>query len=281
MKKIRICFPTQQKELLACPLFIKEISKSIVSAGKSLQLIRHVPISFSMMFEKRRHTDINVFGGSSDDSGLSICRQTFAGLTLSEIFCVSVAGLIGHGDHIFRYFLQNEQSKSKSAAPLVSAIIRKEENKDDEGLHKFLINTLLQRKVIDLECAHNFGIDFSDLEEERMKTGAVDEFPLQGTFFPENPAITACQSLLDKNRDSWKMLNLSKNFYLPPLNDEVLRHAIFGGENGPVSAVKGTDYAFGFQFGVSDYDDSQNDTKLLEVLFPFPTVLPSFQVILD
>ncbi|KAI5559766.1 hypothetical protein BDE02_16G000100 [Populus trichocarpa] len=232
------------KELLVCPLFIKEISKSIVSAGKSLQLIRHVPISFSMMFEKRRHTDINVFGGSSDDSGLSICRQTFAGLTLSEIFCVSVAGLIGHGDHIFRYFLQNEQSKSKSAAPLVSAIIRKEENKDDEGLHKFLINTLLQRK---------------------------------GTFFPENPAITACQSLLDKNRDSWKMLNLSKNFYLPPLNDEVLRHAIFGGENGPVSAVKGTDYAFGFQFGVSDYDDSQNDTKLLEVLFPFPTVLPSFQ----
>ncbi|RQP01072.2 hypothetical protein POPTR_016G000100v4 [Populus trichocarpa] len=209
------------KELLVCPLFIKEISKSIVSAGKSLQLIRHVPISFSMMFEKRRHTDINVFGGSSDDSGLSICRQTFAGLTLSEIFCVSVAGLIGHGDHIFRYFLQNEQSKSKSAAPLVSAIIRKEENKDDEGLHKFLINTLLQRKVIDLECAHNFGIDFSDLEEERMKTGAVDEFPLQGTFFPENPAITACQSLLDKNRDSWKMLNLSKNFYLPPLNDEL------------------------------------------------------------
>ncbi|KAJ6317106.1 hypothetical protein OIU78_020228 [Salix suchowensis] len=232
------------KELLVCPLFIKEISKSIVSAGKSLQLIRHVPMSFSMMFGKRRHSDINVFGGSSDDSGLSICRQTFAGLTLSEIFCVSVAGLIGHGDHIFRYFLQNEQSKSTSATPLVSAIIRKEENKDCGGLHKVLIHTLLQRK---------------------------------GTFIPENPAITACQSLLDKNRDSWKMLNLSKKFHLPPLNDEVLRQAIFGGENGPTSVVKGTDYAFGFQFDASDYDDSQSDTKLLEVLFPFPTVLPSFQ----
>ncbi|KAG5252365.1 gamma-tubulin complex component [Salix suchowensis] len=265
------------KELLVCPLFIKEISKSIVSAGKSLQLIRHVPMSFSMMFGKRRHSDINVFGGSSDDSGLSICRQTFAGLTLSEIFCVSVAGLIGHGDHIFRYFLQNEQSKSTSATPLVSAIIRKEENKDCGGLHKVLIHTLLQRKVIDLECAHNFGIDFSDLEEEHMKFGVVGEFPLQGTFIPENPAITACQSLLDKNRDSWKMLNLSKKFHLPPLNDEVLRQAIFGGENGPTSVVKGTDYAFGFQFDASDYDDSQSDTKLLEVLFPFPTVLPSFQ----
>ncbi|KAJ6426278.1 hypothetical protein OIU84_026793 [Salix udensis] len=187
------------KELLVCPLFIKEISKSIVSAGKSLQLIRHIPMSFSMMFGKRRHSDINVFGGSSDDSGLSICRQTFAGLTLSEIFCVSVAGLIGHGDHIFRYFLQNEQSKSMSATPLVSAIIRKEENKDCGGLHKVLIHTLLQRK------------------------------------------------------------------------------AIFGGENGPISVVKGTDYSFGFQFDASDYDDSQSDTKLLEVLFPFPTVLPSFQ----
>ncbi|CAK7323914.1 unnamed protein product [Dovyalis caffra] len=261
------------KEFLGCPLFIKEISKSIVSAGKSLQLIRHVPMSFSMMSEKRIRTDINVFGGSSDDSGLSICRQTFSGLTLSEIFCVSVAGLIGHGEHISRYFLQDEQSKSKSATPLVSAIVRKEEGGDGECLHKFLINTLLQRKVIDLECAHNFGIDFSDLEEERMKTGAVDEFPLQGTFCPENPAITACQSLLDKNRDCWKTLNLSKNFYLPPLNDEVLRQAIFDGENN----VKGTDNAFGFRFGVSDYHDSQNDAKLLEVLFPFPTVLPSFQ----
>ncbi|KAJ6756827.1 GAMMA TUBULIN COMPLEX PROTEIN [Salix purpurea] len=181
-----------------------------------------------------------LFEGTLDDP----FEETFAGLTLSEIFCVSVAGLIGHGDHIFRYFLQNEQSKSTSATPLVSAIIRKEENKDCGGLHKVLIHTLLQRK---------------------------------GTFIPENPAITACQSLLDKNRDSWKMLNLSKKFHLPPLNDEVLRQAIFGGENGPISAVKGTDYAFGFQFDASDYDDSQSDTKLLEVLFPFPTVLPSFQ----
>ena len=72
MKKIRICFPTQQKELLACPLFIKEISKSIVSAGKSWQLVRHVPVLFSMMSEIRRHPDINVPGGSTDDS-LNIC----------------------------------------------------------------------------------------------------------------------------------------------------------------------------------------------------------------
>ncbi|KAG6735890.1 hypothetical protein POTOM_061436 [Populus tomentosa] len=204
--------------------FEEEISKSIVSAGKSLQLIRHVPISFSMMFEKRRHTDINVFGGSSDDSGCKHSPTDLCRVNLVGDFCVSVAGLIGHGDHIFRYFLQNEQSKSKSAAPLVSAIIRKEENKDDEACTK------------------------------RMKIGAVDEFPLQGTFFQKIQLSLQCQSLLDKSHIWWR-------------------------KNGPVSAVKGTDYAFGFQFGVPDYDDSQNDTKLLEVLFPFPTVLPSFQVI--
>jgi len=107
-------------------------------------------------------------------------------------------------------------------------------------LHKFLINTILQRKVIDLKRAHNFGIDSSDLVQEHMNTSAVDGLPLQGAFCPENPAITVCQSLRDKNRDSWKTLNLSRRFYLPPLNDEVLRQAIFAGENGPVSVVEQT-----------------------------------------
>ncbi|KAJ6926151.1 hypothetical protein NC651_010560 [Populus alba x Populus x berolinensis] len=62
----------------------------------------------------------------------------------------------------------------------------------------------------------------------------------QGTFCPENPAITVCQSSRDKKRDSWKTLSLSRHFYLPPLNDEVLRQAIFAGENGPVSIVEQT-----------------------------------------
>ncbi|KAL9355261.1 hypothetical protein Peur_053231 [Populus x canadensis] len=113
-----------------------------------------------------------------------------------------------------------------------------------------------------------------------MNTSAVDELPLQGTFCPENPAITVCQSLRDKNRDSWKTVNLCRRLYLAPLNDEVLRQAIYAGENGPVSTFYcRTDYyAFSFRFGESD---SLNGTKLVQVLFPAPTVLPSFQVILD
>ena len=73
-----------------------------------------------------------------------------------------------------------------------------------------------------------------------MNTSAVDELPLQGTFCPENPAINVCQSLRDKNRDSWKTVNLCRRLYLAPLNDEVLRQAIFAGENGPVSIVEQT-----------------------------------------
>lgn len=104
--------------------------------------------------------------------------------------------------------------------------------------------------MIDLKRAHNFGIDSSsDLEQEHMKTSSVDELPLQGTFCPENLAITVCQTLRDKNRDFWKTLNLSSNFYLPPLNDEVLRHAIFAGENGQVSVVEETDY-YAFCFSI-------------------------------
>lgn len=57
-----------------------------------------------MMSEIRRHPDTNVPGGSTDDRGLRIFLQTFAGLTLPEIFAVRVAGLVGHGDHISRYF---------------------------------------------------------------------------------------------------------------------------------------------------------------------------------
>ncbi|KAJ6402268.1 hypothetical protein OIU84_014372 [Salix udensis] len=81
------------------------------------------------------------------------------------------------------YLLTNVQTNQKSVTPLVSSIISKDGGEDSESSHKFLINTILQRKVIDLKRAHNFGIDSSsDLVQEHMKTTAVDELFLQGTF---------------------------------------------------------------------------------------------------
>ena len=75
-------------------------------------------------------------------------------------------------------------------------------------------------------------------------------------------------------------MNISQKFCLPSLNDEVLRKAIFGGESTAFSDSEGTNYTFGFQFGESEYHRSQDDRKLLGMLFPFPTILPSFQVFL-
>ncbi|KAL5189679.1 Gamma-tubulin complex component 5 [Glycine soja] len=58
---------------------------------------------------------------------------------------------------------------------------------------------------------------------------------------------------------------------------EGLRKAIFGGENAAFSDSEGMNYTFGFHFGESEYLRSQDDRKLLEMLFPFPTILPLFQ----
>ncbi|KDP33175.1 hypothetical protein JCGZ_13440 [Jatropha curcas] len=253
------------KELQACPLFIKNMAKSIVSAGKSLQLIRHVPLSFSMVSGKNIDSDIDGPRGSED---LSSQKQSIAGLNLSEIFCISVAGLIGHGDHISRYLLQDDPCKIK-VVQLVSDMIS-EKVRDGNGER-------WPEKLNVVESTNKDGIDFPEAERGNITAGLGNEMSLQRSFCPENPVLTVCQNLLDKHKDSWKMLNISKNFDLPPLNDEILREAVFGGQSGLSSAVKGTNYTFGFQFGKSEYLRAQDDKKLLEVLFPFPTLLPSFQ----
>lgn len=145
----------------------------------------------------------------------------------------------------------------------------------------FFVDTLLQKREIDLESKHKDPNDCYDTKEENMAAGDVDELPFLRLFCSENPVLTVCQTFLNKNRDAWSKLNLSRNFFLPSLNDESLRKAIFCGKSAPSFASGGTNYAFGFQFGESEYLRLQDDTKLLEDLFPFPTVLPSFQVLLD
>ncbi|KAJ8758768.1 hypothetical protein K2173_000489 [Erythroxylum novogranatense] len=274
-------------ELYVCPLFIKDIAKSIVAAGKSLQLIRHVPMSASVVSLKSRGSGMDGFGCSIADINLRSQKQSIAGLTLSEMFCVSVAGLIGQDDHIARYFLQDDLGESKFIPPLVSDSIREEvKNGNGENLstsshsekiwYRFFVSALSQKKLIKLKSAEE-GTDSSNAEPVDMVGRVLFDLPLPRAFCPENPIITVSQNLLELHRHSWGALNLSKNFNLPPLDDEVLREAVFGGEKMKSSAVRGTDYAFGFQFSKSEYVRLQNDTKLLETLFPFPTLLPSFQ----
>lgn len=273
-----------------CPLFIKEIASAIVSAGKSLQLIRHAPTKFSMSSGRADDYEIGDCGSFTDnnDSSETCDGRSVDGLTLSEVFCVSLAGLVGNGDHISKYFWQDEPLNSK-IVPLFQLFVDKQklEGGNGENLpaitcsekvwYRFLVDTFCPKRQINSESASKDATSCLNVKEKNIAAGGMDDFPLVNSFCPENPVIAVCHSSLLENKDAWSALNLSESFSLPPLNDEGLRNAIFGGKHEPFLAAKGTNYTFGFQFGESEHIRSQDDTKMLEVLFPFPTLLPSFQ----
>lgn len=264
----------------ACPFFIKDLAKSIVSAGKSLQLMRHVPNSLAV---RSKGSDYEIGNTKHFNYG-----QRMAGLTLSEVFSVSLAGLIGHGDHVYKYIWQGDWFESVSVSSFVSyANEEKTENINNGNLtafpysekvwYKFLIDTLSQKRSTGLKLKYeDINNGTLDLRGARV---VEDELLLLRSHI-ENPVITVCRTNLGKNGDALRTLNLSGHFCLPSLNDEVLRKAIFGGESSAVSDSEGTNYTFGFRFGESEYCRSQDERKLLEMLFPFPTLLPSFQVFL-
>ncbi|MBA0600316.1 hypothetical protein Gorai_006506, partial [Gossypium raimondii] len=277
------------RDLIVCPLFIKDIAKSIVSAGKSLQLIRHVPMA-STVPSCKNSDKVDDGSGNYNDCDINKMNhwQGMAGVTLAEIFCVSLAGLLGHGDRISRYFFEGDQYKAETISSL-SACMKEQimESGTDGALppstysekiwYKFLVNSLLKKEVLDIEPADEDSCCFPDIKAENVIVGIENKYLSQRSFCPENPVITVCQTLLDKNRNSWEALNLSQKFCLPPLNDECLRKAVFGEKSENVSGPHGTNYMFGFQFSESEHLRAQHDTKLLEVLLPFPTLLPSLQ----
>ena len=83
------------RDLLVCPLFIKDMAKSIVSAGKSLQLIRHFPMTSTVPSCKNNDKGDDGFGSYNDDCDINKMNHWhgMAELTLAEIFCVSLACL--------------------------------------------------------------------------------------------------------------------------------------------------------------------------------------------
>lgn len=269
------------KDRPACPFFIKDLTKSIVSAGKSLQLMRHVPDS-----------SVNCSKGSNYEMGSAKClnyglypSQRMAELTLPEIFYVSLVGLIGHGDHVCKYFWQDNWYESIFVSSNVSYVNEEKTDKDnnekliappysEKTWYTFLIDTLFQKRSTDLKLKYD-GIH-NDFRGARV---IEDEMLLLRSYI-ENPVITVCRTNLGKNGDALKILNLSRKFSLPSLNDDGLRKAIFGGESTTFSDSEGTNYTFGFQFGESEYLRSHDERKLLDMLLPFPTILPSFQVFL-
>lgn len=274
----------------ACPLFIMDIANSIVSAGKSLQLIRHIPMTLSTASVKGSHCDIDGGNGFFSARNGAYHGQSFSDLTLSEVLCVSLAGLIGHGDRIFPYLCKDDWCKTKIASyDFGPKTLNKRQIESDSGeifpvtcseknWYKFYFETLRDKGVIDEKYLHRDWNDFPDIREEKKADG-VNGLPFLRSFCPENPVMIVCQTILSRHEDAWKTLNLSKKSCLPALNDEDLRKAVFGeGETRSTFGFGGTSYASGFLFGETEYIRSKNDSNMLEMVFPFPTILPSFQV---
>lgn len=107
-----------------CPMFLKELARPIVSTGKSLQLIQHVPDDVVALFYKDRGSELD-FPRLNDSDGqfaskqfqqgtrsntlkTDICEGSFncarlmGVLTLPEVFFISLTGLVGDGDHIYQ-----------------------------------------------------------------------------------------------------------------------------------------------------------------------------------
>ncbi|EPS66946.1 hypothetical protein M569_07824, partial [Genlisea aurea] len=232
------------KDFHACPFFIKDIARRIISSGKSFQLIQHTPFS--------SHSE-----GSQE---FSDSVHNLAGLSLSEAFCISVAALIDHGDHIGEHLWRYENK-----LPGAIKDIQKPTVDGNSQSHKFwqilLDDTLSQKR--------NSGSLFT----AEKCSGVMQKLPQ--SYCHENPTVTVCQSILKEIPDAWSSLNISQAFCLPPLNDESLREAI-SNDDGRSSIAKGTDYTSGFHFGDGEYLRFLEDAKTLETLLPFPTLLPRF-----
>ncbi|KAL2930358.1 Gamma-tubulin complex component 5, partial [Bienertia sinuspersici] len=220
----------------AYPLLLKDISKEIISAKKSLQLIRHVPMTSNVTSPLgERYNDL---GGLAQFSG------------------VNDLSFIGHCDHVYNYFMKDD---FPSMIPfLLQCKVerqnlggRESESSAMTSLRKNwvgFLDTILQEREASTFLSHGKG------DED---TSQANELQLVKSFSSKNPIIT------DAN--------------LPPLNDENLREAVYNIGSGGASSTKQTCFTFGFKFTESQYLRSLEETKLLETIFPFPTVLPSYE----
>lgn len=307
---------------ILCPVFLKDIARAIVSAGKSFQLIKHVQDGHRV--ETRRGTWFNAdqdtscrsqhkfwpdisssriqvgdpiredtveestgqFGNYSNEMGL---------LTLSEIFLICLSGLLENGDHVYEY-LQKFHADSVQPKAFVKSGVQETketcaENNSEKTWVTLLRNAISGRKyaggaktssrntVITNEPAFIHG------GPKNASSNGVESHLSLSCY--ENPAIVACKDVLQRNQNSWSALNISETFHLPPLNDENIRRAIFAGGHSEGTSTSGdtqstasyprldgTDYKFGFQFNDLEYVRQEDDRRILEELYAFPTLLP-------
>lgn len=254
-----------QNDNLACPLFIKGNAKSIVSAGKSLQLIQHTSPTTSSLPRKS-----NCKVKDSNDT-----KDVLEELTLAESFCTSLASLIGDSNHLTRYIVESECWKTKVNSSGCYANNVKVKKQQGKGFHgEYYLDNSKEANCSDTEKSGCVRMG----QLCNVVSRVSDSMTFSRFFCPENPVITVCQMELCGIKDACKSVNISENFYLPPLNDEILHKSVFGEEFEKAFRPRGMDFMLGFQFSEHEYCHAMADKTQLEKLFPFPTILPSFQV---
>ncbi|KAL8172082.1 LOW QUALITY PROTEIN: hypothetical protein V2J09_023886 [Rumex salicifolius] len=265
----------------ACPKFIRDFARSIVSAGKSLQLIRHAPANSDRTSFGQDGCETLASSENADNAtgfGKVQQRHKITELTLSEIFCISISGLIAHGDHVYNYLFHENlrpmivpSSQNMEMNMAFHDMYNSPANSGKIWI-KFLGEALKDKKI---GSRDDYG--FNHLEDSSIAEDWIKEVRTAKSFHPQNPVLTVSKMFLDQNKHAWSSLNLSKHICLPSLNDEELCEALFSTKSALDAPIGGTNYTFGFQFTESGYFRSQDDIKVLETLFPFPTIIPAFE----
>ncbi|KAK8946948.1 hypothetical protein KSP39_PZI006904 [Platanthera zijinensis] len=333
---------------IECPMFLKELARPIVSAGKSLQLMQHDRADHISLFHKRHDSDLydfptsNEFGGqfnrqdyqqaaSPSTLNTHICEEScsydfinrklnihsftknyarlMGVLTLSEVFLISLAGLVGDGDHIFEKLIipfpeRDEMRKSCIEKEKMLKGIR-EDGQISVNHKKFWVKFLAEvisgrRNSRSSSYQSDFTQDQRSMKVEEPELDSSfhgsmceDSDVVASTFinslYPHKPVMMVPRQIVEKQKASWSNLNISQSIHLPPLNDENLREAIynqnfsisdanFNIQNGAsLPGLSGTDYTFGFQHSEVTQLLADDDIRNLEYLYSFPTLLPSFQ----
>ncbi|KAF8705112.1 hypothetical protein HU200_031378 [Digitaria exilis] len=295
---------------ILCPIFLKDIARAIVSAGKSFQLVQHVQDvhqiqthdgtyganvyrNTNQSSQQKFWSDSSILriqdGRPRSEDALEESTSQFGNdtremglLTLSEIFLICLSGLLENGDHVYEYLRRLHAGTVLSDKAIVESESSVQETKDicaydsnEKTWVKLLKNATSGRKYDGIEKAisRNTVMEkpiFVPGDPQDASSNAVEEGRFTLSCY-ENPAITACREVLQRNPNSWSEVNISESFQLPPLNDGNMRRAIFADEH---SAGNSTDYKFGFQFNDLEYVRQEDDTRTLEGLYAFPTLLP-------
>lgn len=342
-------------DVIVCPLFLKDTAKAIVSAGKSLQLFRHVHSnSISILIGDIDHT-VGLLGIEKYYLFISQLRNIVDGgdkvgprcsdsihsengkpnadefddqiaahfqkvlynkgmgmLSLSEIFLISLVGLIG--DWTNKYAAnpyQLSQVLNTCVEHTLDENDKTENNNNNNILQenspswlRFMIDRITKKiRLTDTqgEFSSKLKCRDDDCSEEMMKSEEyslgsyskkwlidyifeMNQISVVPGFYPENPNMAICRNFLMKNKDYWDDLNISSYSQLPSLNDESLRKTIFGEE---ISMAGATTDQINTGSSLKSEPSKLSDfeciyqgggSKTLNSLFPFPTFLPCCKV---